>query len=321
MTGTVGYEFLNQVCALFVDPAGEPALTSLWQELSGDERPFSEVALEAKYEQASTTFVPEFDRLVSVAAVDGGRETLERAAAHFRIYRTYVRFGEDGTPEVAEADRAALAAAGIDGELAEMLLAQRPVAPEFPLRFQQTTSPVVAKGIEDTAFYRYGRLLALNDVGGDPERFGLTSDAFHAANADRAQRFPEAMLTTMTHDTKRSTDVRARIAAISWIAGRVGRARADLDRGRPRSCATAGAPDGNELAFIFQTLAGAWPLEAERVTEYMIKAMREAKRNTNWIDQNTEWEDAVTGFVRALYEHRPFLVDFEPFRRPADQAR
>ena len=132
---------------------------------------------------------------MSVEAVEGGRETLERAAAHFPIYRTYVRFGQDGSVEVAEADRAALAAAGIGGELAQTLLAQRPVAPEFPLRFQQTTSPVVAKGIEDTAFYRYGRLLALNDVGGDPERFGLAADAFHAANRDRAQRFPETMLT------------------------------------------------------------------------------------------------------------------------------
>ena len=116
----------------------------------------------------------------------------------------------------------------------------------------------------------------------------------------------------MTHDTKRSTDVRARIAAISWIAEEWAEhvktwiaATDGLRRG--------GAPDGNELSFIFQTLAGAWPIEAERVTEYMIKAMREAKRNTNWIDQNAEWEDAVTGFVRALYEHRSFLADFEPF--------
>jgi (1->4)-alpha-D-glucan 1-alpha-D-glucosylmutase len=312
VTGTVGYEFLNQSCAVFVDPAGEAGLTALWQELSGDARPFAEVALEAKREQATTTFTPEFDRLASIIDVPGGRAALCEVAARFPVYRTYVRFDADGNAGSEPADADAVTVTGARRELADLLLARAPVTPEFPLRFQQTTSPVVAKGIEDTAFYRYGRLLALNDVGGDPGRFGLHVDAFHEANLDRARRFPEAMLTTMTHDTKRSTDVRSRIAAVSWIPGEW------AEHVRTWVAVTEplrhnGAPDGNELSFIFQTLAGAWPIEAERVTEYMIKAMREAKRNTNWIERNAEWEDSVTGFVQALYSHRPFLIDFEPF--------
>ena len=242
VTGTVGYEFLNESCALFVDPAGEDGLTALWRELSGDDRPFSEVALEAKLEQATTTFTPEFDRLAAITDVPGGRGALTRAAAHFPIYRTYVRFGPDGATEVAEADREAVAEAGVTGELAQQLLATRPVPPEFPLRFQQTTSPVVAKGIEDTAFYRYGRLLSLNDVGGDPGRFGLDTEAFHAANADRAQRFPEAMLTTMTHDTKRSTDVRARITALSWIPEEWAEHVHTVDREHRRAALPAARP-------------------------------------------------------------------------------
>ena len=120
---------------------------------------------------------------------------------------------------MADADREAVAEAdAMPADVAEMLLLERPAPAEFVSRFQQTTPPVVAKGVEDTAFYRYGRLLALCDVGGDPGRFGISADRFHDANAERARRFPEAMLTTMTHDTKRSSDVRARITALTWIA-------------------------------------------------------------------------------------------------------
>ncbi len=219
VTGTVGYEFLNDVCALFVDPAAEPAFTALWQELSGDRRPFAEVAAEAKLEQATGAFAPEIERLARVVAdVPGGAEALARAVASFPVYRTYV---EPEAGVVDDADREAVAHAdGIAAEVAEMLLLERPAPPEFVTRFQQTTPPVVAKGVEDTAFYRYARLLALCDVGGDPGRFGIGAERFHEANAERARRFPEAMLTTMTHDTKRSADVRARLAALTWMPDR-----------------------------------------------------------------------------------------------------
>ncbi|HEY1565443.1 MAG TPA: alpha-amylase family glycosyl hydrolase, partial [Solirubrobacteraceae bacterium] len=213
VTGTVGYEFLNDVCALFVDPAAEPTFTALWTQLSGDGRGFAEVAAEAKLEQATATFAPEIERLASL--VDGDAETLARAAASFPVYRTYV---EPSTGVVDPADREAVA--GMPDDLAAMLLLDQPGPAEFVTRFQQTTPPVVAKGVEDTAFYRYARLLALCDVGGDPGRFGISAQRFHDANSERARRFPEAMLATMTHDTKRSADVRARLAALTWMPDR-----------------------------------------------------------------------------------------------------
>jgi (1->4)-alpha-D-glucan 1-alpha-D-glucosylmutase len=185
----------------------------------------------------------------------------------------------------------------------------------FVTRFQQTTPAIMAKGVEDTAFYRYARLLALNDVGGDPGRFGLSVDAFHRANAERAARFPLSLLVTQTHDTKRSGDVRARIGALAgmpeeWAA----RVRRWLE-----ACSTIRGPDAVERYFIFQTLVGAWPIEPERLETYMEKALREAKRTTSWIEPDTAHEERVKAFCRALYEHRPFLRDFEPFA--ADLAR
>ena len=299
VTGTVGYEFLNDVCALFVDPAAEPAFTALWEELSGDRRSFAQVAAEAKLEQARGPFAPDVARLAALADGAGDdAEALARAAASFPVYRTYVE-PKDGVVDAA--DREAVAAAtDMPTEIAEMLLLDRAAPPEFVTRFQQTTPPVVAKGVEDTAFYRYCRLLALCDVGGDPGRFGIGPRQFHGANAERAQRFPEAMLTTMTHDTKRSADVRARLAALTWVPDRwaasVRRWR-ELSEGLRRD----GAPDDLERYFLFQTLVGAWPIEPERVRAYMEKALREAKRNTNWVQQNAEWEQAVMDFIDGVY--------------------
>jgi (1->4)-alpha-D-glucan 1-alpha-D-glucosylmutase len=309
VTGTVGYEFLNDVCALFVDGAAEPAFTSLWQEVSGDQRSFAEVALEAKLEQAGGVFSREIERLSSEQPATGGTEVLARAVASFPIYRTYVRASEG---VVTDEDRAAVEAAEMPAELAEMLLLDRPARAEFVTRFQQTTPAVVAKGVEDTAFYRYGRLLALCDVGGNPGRFGIDVDAFHAANAQRAQRFPFAMLTTMTHDTKRSSDVRARMAALTTMPEQWSEhVRRWLTLTEPLR--RDGAPDDLERYFLFQTLVGAWPIAVERIHQYMQKALREAKRNTNWVDQNAAWEAGVAEFCSALYQHREFLADFEPF--------
>jgi (1->4)-alpha-D-glucan 1-alpha-D-glucosylmutase len=340
MSGTVGYEFLNDVCGLFIDPAAEAPLTRLWEQISGDSRSFGEIAREAKLEQARGAFAPEVERLVrefepgaaepgaaepgaapgnenfgvlvppvGIKAPKFDDEALELAVASLPVYRTYV---EPLAGRVSDEDRGAIAAAGIPPALADALLLQRPAPPQFVTRFQQTTPAIEAKGVEDTAFYRYGRLLALNDVGGDPSRFGVAVDRFHAANAERADRFPLNLLTTQTHDTKRSADVRARIAALSalpekWTehVGRWLELTEPLRRG--------GAPDDVERYFVFQTLLGAWPIEAQRIESYMEKALREAKRNTNWIEPNHEWEAAVKRFCRALYTDRAFLADFEPF--------
>jgi (1->4)-alpha-D-glucan 1-alpha-D-glucosylmutase len=315
--GTVGYEFLNDVASLYVDPAGEAPLTDLWEEVSGDRRRFGEHALEAKLEQARTTFAPEVEWLVREAPerVAG----LERALASFSVYRTYV---EPWSGRVEDADREAIAEAGLPSSLARVLeLESSPPArwDAFVTRFQQTTPPVTAKGVEDTAFYRYARLLALNDVGGDPSRFSLSVDAFHAANRERAERFPRNLLVTQTHDTKRSGDVRARIGA---LAGMPEAFAAHVRRWLVacRSLTAGGAPDAVEQHFVFQTLLGAWPIEPERLEAYLEKAMREAKLHTSWVEPDEAHEAAVQAFARALYTHRPFLEDFEPFQREVAAA-
>jgi (1->4)-alpha-D-glucan 1-alpha-D-glucosylmutase len=311
VSGTVGYEFLNDVCALFVDPDAEPALTSLWEEVSGESRSFDDVALEAKLEQARGPFLREIERLARVlgeGVVDIG--ALAASVAAMPIYRTYV---EPVSRLVAAEDRAAIAASGMPAAIAQRLLLERDGPAEFVSRFQQTSPAVLAKGVEDTAFYRYARLVALCDVGGDPGRFGISVAAFHAGALERAERFPIGMLTTVTHDTKRTADVRARIAGLSWMPAaweeHVRRWLALTEELRGDN----GAPDDLERYFLFQTLAGAWPIEVERIEAYMEKALREAKRNTNWVEPNPAWEEAVLAFCRALYSHRPFLDDFEPF--------
>jgi (1->4)-alpha-D-glucan 1-alpha-D-glucosylmutase len=303
--GTVGYEFLNDAAALFVDPAGEAQLTDLFELLTGEERTFREVALEAQIQQATTTFAREVARLRTLLDEPG----LADALAALPVYRTYV---EPATGRVDEADREAIARAGIEGRLADVLLLRERGHDEFVTRFQQTSPPVTAKGVEDTAFYRYNRLLALCEVGGDPGRFGMSVAEFHAGNARRAERFPRGLLVTQTHDTKRSGDVRARIGA---LAGMAGEWREHVPRWREANAGLRrdGAPDANEEYLIYQTLVGAWPIEPDRLEAYLEKALREAKRNTSWVEQDHDYEARVKRFAVALLEHRPFLDDFEPF--------
>jgi (1->4)-alpha-D-glucan 1-alpha-D-glucosylmutase len=319
VSGTVGYEFLNDVCGLFVDPAGESLLSSLWASVSGDPRGFGEVAFEAKLEQASGTFSPEVERLErELGAVNGDSVTHSDSESPFRselagavsslpVYRTYV---EPGAGRVEEADREALG--GLEEPIRSWLTLAEPCPPGFVTRFQQTTPAITAKGVEDTAFYRYGRLLALNDVGGDPSRFGIDVDRFHAGCLERLERFPENLLTTMTHDAKRSADVRARIAALSSIAEEW---REEVERWFELAAPLrqGDAPDSVEQYFLFQTLVGAWPIEVERIESYMEKALREAKRNTAWVDGNEEWERAAKQFCRDLLAHPPFLERLDQF--------
>ena len=246
---------------------------------------------------------------------DAPREVggLERTLASLPVYRTYV---EPWSGLVADADREAIRAAGLPESLERVLLLGERGWDAFVTRFQQTTPAIMAKGVEDTAFYRYGRLLALNDVGGDPSRFGISVDAFHQGNAERARRFPNNLLVTQTHDTKRSGDVRARIGALAgmpeeWAA----RVRRWLE-----ACSPLRGPDAVERYLIFQTLVGAWPIEPERLEAYVEKALREAKRNTNWIEPDTAYEERVKAFCRTLYQHRPFMADFEPFAAEVARA-
>jgi (1->4)-alpha-D-glucan 1-alpha-D-glucosylmutase len=282
--GTTGYEFLNDVTALFVDPAGEERLTRLYGELTGERRPFAEVAQEAKLEQARTTFAEEAAQLAAKLPFDAD---LGQALASLHVYRTYV---EPDSGLVAAEDSAAVEEAGLPEELAQVLLLDERGHDAFVVRFQQTTPPVHAKGVEDTAFYRWHRLVALNEVGGDPGRFSLSVADFHAANLARPGG---GLLATTTHDTKRTGDVRSRLAAIAsdpaeWEA--IVRAR------------IGGWRDPNEAYLILQTVVGAWPLDAERLELYLEKALREAKVHTNWIDQDAEWEAGAKRFAVGLLE-------------------
>ncbi len=297
--GTVGYEFCNDVAALWVDPAGEEALTELWSSL--DPTPWDEHVTRAKREQASTTFTREVARL-------GEPATAETVAA-LPIYRTYV---EPWSGKVEAADRAAIDAAGLPDVLAGRLLLEEPGHEAFVTRFQQTTPPVMAKGVEDTAFYRYLRLVALNEVGGDPGRFGLSLEAFHERQAERARRFPNGLLVTQTHDTKRSGDARARIGALAGMAEEWTAAVADWRR-LNAPLHDGEAPDGVEEYLIYQTLVGVWPITPERLEEYLVKALREGKRNTSWVEQDHAWEDRVTTFATSLLRYPPFRQSFEPF--------
>jgi (1->4)-alpha-D-glucan 1-alpha-D-glucosylmutase len=310
--GTVGYEFLNDVCALFVAPQGEAELTTLWQTISGERRRFAEIAFEAKLEQVQSRFGLEVDRLVRLGP-SLKRESIEHALASVPVYRTYV---DPARETVSDEDRAVILGAQLDPHLQRILLLEEPAPREFLIRFQQTTPAVMAKGVEDTAFYRYSRLLALNEVGGDPSRFGIDVERFHAGNAERAVRFPATLLSTQTHDAKRSADVRARIATLASIPDAWSRhVERWLELTEPLR--DGDAPDASERYLLFQTLVGAWPIELRRVESYLVKALREAKRNTGWIAHNDEWEAAAVQFCRRLYGEPRFWREFEPFAATA----
>jgi (1->4)-alpha-D-glucan 1-alpha-D-glucosylmutase len=199
------------------------------------------------------------------------------------------------------------------------------------MRFQQITGPVTAKGVEDTAFYVYNRLVSLNEVGGMPERFGTPLDTFHGQNIERAKSWPHALIATSTHDTKRSEDVRARINVLSEMpsewAERV-RAWSRINKKKKAVIDGSETPDRNEEYLLYQTLVGAWPVEhmqsdaydrfVQRMKEYMLKASREAKVNTSWINPNGKYEEALTAFVHAVLtplKKNRFLKDFLPFQQ------
>jgi (1->4)-alpha-D-glucan 1-alpha-D-glucosylmutase len=202
---------------------------------------------------------------------------------------------------------------------------------DFVMRFQQITGPVMAKGLEDTTFYVYNRLISLNEVGGDPERFGLSVEAFHGQNIDRNRFWPNGLIATSTHDSKRSEDVRARINVLSerpdeWRLnltkwGRLNRKKKIIIEGQA-------IPDRNEEYFLYQTLIGVWPFKIEndsaymkfvkRIQDHMIKAVREAKVNTSWINPHSEYEEAVRKFTERILGNaadNQFLGEFKKFQK------
>ncbi|HVU77074.1 MAG TPA: alpha-amylase family glycosyl hydrolase [Gaiellaceae bacterium] len=303
--GTTGYEFLNDAMAVCVNRAAEGALTQIYQSYTGDIRRFEDLVQLSKLEVAVNIFEPELRRLYQELEI----ESLPLALASFHVYRTYIR---PYAGEIADEDRDEIGRASVSEELRRILFLQEPGNEEFVVRFQQTTGPVMAKGVEDTAFYRYFRLSALNEVGGDPGRFGLSVDEFHEANEKRAARLPLQLLTTYTHDTKRSPDVRARIVALTWLAERWGERlaawRAELGE----------LADPREELLVLQTLVGAAPIDRERLDGYLEKALREGKVNTNWLTPNVEHEQTVKEWAwRAaqLVERDPFLDEVRTLGR------
>ncbi|MDQ3621027.1 MAG: malto-oligosyltrehalose synthase [Verrucomicrobiota bacterium] len=357
--GTTGYEFTNQLTQLLIDRDAEAALTETYVRFTGDSARFADVVYDKKrltMRMALASEVAVLGHMLDQLSEkdrnyrDFTLRTLSAAVletiACFPVYRTYVTPSGD----VSETDRQnilrAIAAARrrnphIDRPvfeyLARVLLlnlpdqiseADRAEYVRFVLKFQQVSGPVMAKGVEDTAFYCFLRLVALNEVGGEPGCFGRPAGAFHQDCAERLARMPHTVLATSTHDTKRSEDVRARIVAISEIPaewrGSVQR-WARLNREYKTELDGELAPSAGEEYLLYQTLAGAWPLEEasgesraefqQRIQEYLGKAIKEAKVNSSWIEPNEAWEEAVRSFVARLLDPvtgRRFLKAFHP---------
>lgn len=340
IAGTTGYDFLNRVNGLFIDPAGEAPLTALYAEFTGEPTDYHAIVREKKHLVLRELLGSDVNRLTAqlVDICEGHRrfrdytrhelhEALREVIACFPVYRTYVRAT---TAEVSEHDtrfiRAAIESAKANRSdldpvlfdfLGDLLLLRALGTPEaeFAMRFQQLTGPAMAKGVEDTAFYTFTRFVSLNEVGGDPSRFGLAPAAFHHACAEARRRWPHGMVTTSTHDTKRSEDVRARLNLLSEIPAQwceaVWRWSAHNAQHRRN-----GWPDRNTEYLLYQTLVGAWPIEVERVCRYMEKAAREAKTHTSWTAPNAAYEQALRSFVEAILADNVFLDDLAAFVAP-----
>ncbi|HEY3693056.1 MAG TPA: malto-oligosyltrehalose synthase [Pseudonocardiaceae bacterium] len=291
VAGTTGYDALAEVDGILVDPAGEATLTALDTELTGVQTDWAQLVHDCKLDVATGMLGSELHRLAALAPdltdADGA---LAEVLAYFPVYRSYLPdYG------IGYLDQALAAARRQRPDLALTLAALSPrlrdPSDELAIRFQQTSGAVMAKGVEDTAYYRWTRFIALNEVGGDPDRFGIDLDAFHAALAQREELAPQGMTTLSTHDTKRSADVRARLAVLAelpeWWAGAV------REFTKLAQAAGASVPDPALGHLLWQTLVGAWPLPPDRLHAYLEKAMREARTHTTWTDPNEPFESAM----------------------------
>ncbi len=340
IAGTTGYEFLNTVLGLFIDPAGEAPLTALYAELTGDSTDFDLLVRTCKRQVLTELLGGELNRLTALflAICERRRrhrdytrhelhEALREVAAGVPVYRTYVRHPDGAVSDAdrryvtAAVERAARERADLDPELlrflGDLLLLREPgtLEGELAMRFQQLTGPATAKGVEDTALYRFVRFAALNEVGGDPSRFGVAPAAFHAFCADVQTQRPQTLLTTTNHDTKRSGDVRARLALLSEIPERW---RQSVQRWCARNARhrRGEAPDRSIEYLFYQTLVGAWPIDAARIGAYLEKAAREAKLHTSWLRPEAAYESALQDFVAAALADAAFCADIDAFVAP-----
>jgi (1->4)-alpha-D-glucan 1-alpha-D-glucosylmutase len=359
--GTSGYDFLNVVNGLFIDADSRQTLTRFYRDWIQDFRPFADVVYEAKRLILQVSLSGELhmlayqlDRLAQKNrwsrdfTLNNLRHALQEVIACFPVYRSYI--SETGLHPsdrmsvkwaVARAERKSpTLSRALFGFVRDMLLLEysasaseedRGEQQRFVGKFQQVTSPVMAKGREDTAFYIYNRLLSLNEVGGDPDRFGISIEEVHRANQERHAKWPYALSPLSTHDTKRGEDVRARLNVLSELpeewqvcltrwSGLNEQYRQHLD--------DEPVPDANEEYLLYQTLLGAWPLDpytaaeyAEFVTRmqaYMLKALHEAKLHTSWVNPHPTYDEAVQHYVGQILDAQTngaFLDDFRAFQR------
>lgn len=360
VAGTTGYETLNSIQELFVYPDGFRELTHLHRDFTGLGGSFEDAVYESKKTVLESSFGAEVAWLAEKIAhinhepVSSVRHAVIELVACFPVYRTYVS-PAGGVVEARDREtfETALSAAKSRNPLREDLLfegvasllaLENPSSPgkepaelrgEIVARFQQLTGPAMAKGVEDTAFYRYYPLVSLNEVGGGGSHLDEL-DEFHERNSSKAQRWPTGLTATSTHDTKRDEDVRSRIHVLSEDADGWREATArwrEQNRGHRRLLPSGEAPDGSEEYLFYQTLLGSWPMEpmdasshlqyVERVQGFMLKAMREAKRNTNWIEPDTVYEAAVLDFIARVLDRDEstwFLGDFARYEASVRRA-
>jgi (1->4)-alpha-D-glucan 1-alpha-D-glucosylmutase len=365
VAGSAGYECLNLVNGLFVDPAGEPAINRAYRDFLGHSPIFDEVLYAAKIQIVETAFESEFNRLTTALDVISERHwstrdftpgrlrsALKEVAACFPVYRTYITAAGIAPEDLHAIDwaigRAKRTYEGPDPEILDFIRAAittelsdrdpaygREDVLQFAMRFQQYTGPVMAKALEDTSFYRYNRLLSLNEVGGDPSRFGVPVPDFHRSMAARAEQQPHALTPLATHDTKRGADLRARLNVLSEIPAEWARQLrhwSSLNRRKRHLLDGITAPTPNDEYMIYQTMIGAWPPslvgteQAEesvlagfrsRLSETVLKSLREAKQQTSWYNPQEDYEAAVMNFVERILKARPanpFLRSFLPFQ-------
>jgi len=357
--GTTGYEFLNLVNGIFVDRAQGRAIEQTYARTIRVRPPFAEVVHTCKRLIMENSMASEINmlghRLNRISekhrssrdfTLGSLTTALREIIAAFPVYRTYVgdsaEDAADATTAITDRDREYIGRAVAQAKrrtpaMAESVYdwiqdvltlrfpawateADRRERLDFVRRFQQITGPVTAKGYEDTALYRFNRLVSLNEVGGDPSRFGTSLAEFHAANVKRQFRSPQALSATATHDTKRGEDVRARINVLSEMPAEW-RARLATWQGLNRKHHTvvdgAPVPGANTAYFVYQTLVGAWPIDGQRLREYLLKAVREAKVHTSWTNPNTRYEDALVKFLEVILDpdrSAAFLEDFVLFQ-------
>jgi (1->4)-alpha-D-glucan 1-alpha-D-glucosylmutase len=359
--GTSGYDFLNAVNGLFVDGSRGRAFTRLYQDWTSSDTPFPELAYQKKLLILSVSLSSELhmlayqlDRLAQKHrwsrdfTLHSLRQALRQVIACFPVYRSYISDEGAGAADRRNVEAAVKLARARNPTLSPALFAfvrntllqrypdtaseeDRAEQRHFAGKFQQVTAPVVAKGVEDTAFYVYNRLVSLNEVGGDPGRFGNPPEAVHRYNGDRQASWPWALSPLSTHDTKRSGDVRARINVLSEIPdewrGRLERWAALNEAQRP-NLDDEPVPGRNEEYLLYQTLLGAWPLEpyseqeyadfVKRIQAYLEKALHEAKVHTSWVNPNPAYDEAVGQFIARILDESAsgaFLEDFRSFQR------